>query len=58
MNIYDWINAQVDIVQDNVSILDTKRENPDSLIVQLWALKKHVDAMIDFLERHRKYGRD
>lgn len=55
MNIYDWLHAQIDIIQDCVGILDEKRENPDGVIIQLWALKKHVDAMIDFLERYKKY---
>ena len=55
MNIYDWINAQVDIIKNSVGLLDEKRENPSGLIVQLWALKKHVDCTIDFLERHKRY---
>jgi hypothetical protein len=55
MNIYDWLHAQIDIVRECVRILHEKRGNVDLAIIQLWALKKHVDAMIDYLERHRKY---
>jgi hypothetical protein len=55
MNIYDWLNAQIDIVKECVSILDEKRETPDGVTIQLWALKKHVDAMIDYLEKNKKY---
>ena len=54
MNIYDWLKAQVDIVKNCVSCLDEKKENVDLTIIQLWALKKHVDAMIDYLERNRR----
>jgi len=54
-SIYDWLHAQIDIVKDCVGILDKKRGNVDLAIIQLWALKKHVDAMIDYLERNRKY---
>jgi hypothetical protein len=55
MNIYDWLHAQIDIVRECARILHEKRENVDLAIIQLWALKKHVDAMIDYLERNRKY---
>jgi hypothetical protein len=55
-DLYLWINAQIDTIKNCVSVLDEKRENVNGLIVQLWALKKHIDAMIDFLERNRKYG--
>jgi len=53
MNIRLWIDAQIDIIKNCVSILDEKRENPDYVIIQLWALKKHIDAMVDFLEMHK-----
>jgi len=55
MNIYDWLNAQIDIIKNCVGILDEKRENPDGVVIQLWALKKHVDAMIDYMEKNKKY---
>ena len=55
MNIYDWLNAQIDIIKNCVGILDEIREKPDLVIIQLWGLKKHVDAMIDHMERHKKY---
>ncbi len=55
MNIYDWLNTQIDIIINCVEILDEKRKNLDHIIIQLWALKKHVDAMIDYMERNKKY---
>ena len=55
MNIYDWLNAQIDIVKNCVGILDEIKEKPDLVVIQLWALKKHVDAMIDYMERNKKY---
>ena len=55
MDIYDWINAQVDIIKNCVDILNEKRDHIDGLIIQLWALKKHVDATIGFLEKHKRH---
>lgn len=56
MNIETFINAQLDTIKNCVGCLEEKRESPDAVIIQLWALKKHIDATIDFLERSRRYG--
>jgi hypothetical protein len=56
MNLLDWLNAQIDTCKNCVDILDKKREHPDHVIIQLWALKKHIDGMIDYLERNKKYA--
>lgn len=55
MNIYDWLNAQIDILKNCIEILDEIKEKPNLAIIQLWALKKHVDAMIDYMEKNKKY---
>ena len=56
MDIQTWINAQLDTIKNCVGCLEEKRDNPDAVIIQLWAMKKHVDATIDFLERNRRFG--
>jgi len=56
VTIYDWINAQVDTIKNCVDCLDERKNSIDRTIIQLWALKKHVDATIDFLERKKEYG--
>jgi len=56
MNIYDWLKAQIDIIKNCAGNLDEARDKPDIAIIQLWALKRHIDAMIDYMERHKKYG--
>ena len=55
MNIYDWLKAQIDIIKNCAGNLDEARDKPDIAIIQLWALKRHIDAMIDYMERHKKY---
>jgi hypothetical protein len=55
MDIYHWINAQIDTIKNCVSVLEENRENIDKTIIQTWALKRHVDAMVDFLERSKKH---
>jgi len=49
-----WIEANTDIMKDCIDLIIEKRDNIDILIIQLWALKKHTDSMIDFLERQRR----
>lgn len=50
-----WINAQISTLEENVKILREwqDKNSMDKLIIQLWAMKKHVDSTIDFLERKR-----
>ncbi len=55
MNIYDWIDTQIDTIVNCVGCLKEHKENIDRVIVQLWALKKHIDATIDFLERKKRF---
>jgi hypothetical protein len=55
MNLYLWINAQVDTIKNCVSCLDENKGSIDKTIIQSWALKRHIDAMLDFLERYKKY---
>lgn len=50
-----WINAQISTLQECTGILSEVKTDVDKLIVQLWAIKKHVDSTIDFLERKRKF---
>jgi hypothetical protein len=53
-----WIDAQLSTLEENVKILrecQGKNSN-DKLIIQLWAMKKHIDSTIDFLERGRRFG--
>ena len=56
MDIYLWIKANVDTIKNCVAVLDENKGNIDKTIVQMWALKRHVDAMVDFLERKKKFG--
>jgi hypothetical protein len=50
-----WIDAQVVTLQECTGILSEVKNDVDKLIVQLRAIKKHVDSTIDFLERKRKF---
>lgn len=53
-----WINAQISTLEENVKILREwqDKNSMDKLIIQLWAMKKHVDSTIDFLERKKRFG--
>ncbi len=55
-NLYEWIDANITILEESVRILREQRDNIDKVIIQSWATKKHVDAMVDFLERKKKFG--
>lgn len=56
MDIYTWINANIDTVKNCVDCLEENKGNVDKVIIQMWRLKKHVDAMVDFLERKKRFG--
>jgi hypothetical protein len=51
-----WIDAQIQTLKENTRIIDEYRDNMDKLIIQLWAMKKHIDSTIDFLERRKRFG--
>jgi hypothetical protein len=53
-----WIDAQLSTLEENVKILREWQEknSVDKFIIQLWAMKKHVDSTIDFLERKKRFG--
>lgn len=53
-----WIDAQICTLEENVKILREWQEknSNDKLIIQLWAMKKHIDSTIDFLERKKRFG--
>lgn len=54
MNLQDWINTQIDVIKNCVDCLTERKDNMDALIIQLWALKKHVDSILTFLEKERR----
>lgn len=56
MIIYDWLDAQLSTIKNCVECLEEQRDNIDKTIIQLWALKKHIDATLDFLERKKRFG--
>ncbi|MDD1778543.1 MAG: hypothetical protein LUQ65_10280 [Candidatus Helarchaeota archaeon] len=53
-----WLDAQISTLDENVKILREcqDRNSMDRLIIQLWAMKKHVDSTLDFLERKKRFG--
>ena len=53
-----WIDAQISTLEENVKILrEWQAESSiDKLIIQLWAMKKHVDSTLGFLERKKRFG--
>jgi hypothetical protein len=53
-----WIDAQISTVEENARILREyeAKNSIDKLIIQFWALKKHIDFTLDFLERTRRFG--
>jgi hypothetical protein len=49
-----WINASLDTVRNCVVCLEEEKKDMGHLMIQLYCLKRHVDAMIGFLERQTK----
>jgi hypothetical protein len=58
ITIETWIDAQISTLDENVKLLREFQEKNsiDRLIIQLWAMKKHVDSTLDFLERKKRFG--
>jgi hypothetical protein len=52
-----WIDAQICTIENCVGILREceKEKSIDKIIIQLWAMKKHIDSTLEFLERKRKF---
>jgi hypothetical protein len=46
-----WIDAGVDTIKNSVECLEEIKADPRKVILQLRALKRHVDSTLDFLER-------
>lgn len=49
-----WIDASVDTITNCAGCLAEVKANPAHVLIQLYAMKRHIDSMILYLERQGK----